>query len=386
MAAIAARAPGFAGMFWDSAGGLVVRTTAAADPFAVHQAVATPIVSRRFRGVLDAVAEGRVQLRADAAWDFQSLLAWRETLGPTMAQNGATYSSVDEVRNGIRIGLVTPEAESPIRDAARSMSIPSGALLFEPGQPLEQLTDLRDRFRPAPGGVQIERLGGPDGGCTVGANVVTDVGAGFLTASHCTYWFWQLDGIAFYQNNNGSQSDFVGWEGSDPDPFTGYAFCRGFAFCRYSDAAFIGYEGDFGEQGYLARTTGLGSITIDFWHPRFTVSEEGGWPLAGTEITKMGRTTGWTSGEVTETCVDIAIAEYPGGLYLCQFETDAFADRGDSGGPFFTWPLYDDDVALQGLVTGRRTIGQYFVSSYFSSWIYVALEIGADVGVLTAVR
>jgi hypothetical protein len=67
-------------------------------------------------------------------------------------------------------------------------------------------------------------------------------------------------------------------------------------------------------------------------------------------------------------------------IHLCQFVTDAYANSGDSGGPVFTWPSGSEAVLEGILVGGNRT------SMFFSSWTYVALEIGADVGVLTAVK
>jgi hypothetical protein len=117
-------------------------------------------------------------------------------------------------------------------------------------------------------------------------------------------------------------------------------------------------------------------------------AEEGGWLLVGTRIDKMGRTTGWTWGEVTETCVDIPdwFVEYygPGTSLLCQTEANYNSDPGDSGAPVFTWPLYGDEVTLRGIHVGRYTREDGWVRRLFSDWTWIAFEIGAAVGPLTA--
>lgn len=133
MATIAARAPGFAGMFWDSTGQLVITTTADASPSAVVAAVGDPDIARRFHGVRDAVVEGRIRLTEDAQFDFASLMRWRDSLRHTLSQGGVNYYSIDEAHNSIRIGSRTAGAEDRIRNAALQLSVPASALAFERG-------------------------------------------------------------------------------------------------------------------------------------------------------------------------------------------------------------------------------------------------------------
>lgn len=376
-ASIADRAPGFAGLFWDSAGRLVIKTTTEADPAVIRDTVSDDETARRFRDVPRALQEGRIRLTADALYDFRQLMDWREALRPALATTGVVHSSIDEVRNSIRIGISSATVEDQVRRAAVALGIPADAVSFEAGEAFQPLTDLQDRFRPMPGGVQV--AGWQEGTCTNGANVLTDVGIGFITASHCTATFWDLDQVTFYQPIWGDASNYVGWEWSDPDPFTG-GLCDGYDACRYSDAAFIRIVGSgVAEHGYIARTTS-GSIDINLQHPRFTIVSEGGWPLENAEIHKVGRTSGLTSGYVTDTCVDIPHVVVEGWVHLCQFVTDVYADYGDSGGPVFTWPS-GSDVVLEGILVGGNA-----TSMFFSSWTYVVLEIGADVGTLTAVQ
>jgi hypothetical protein len=102
MAAIAARAPGFAGMLWDVFGRLIIRTTPDADPGAVVAAVADPDIARHFRGVHDAIVEGRFEVRLDAAFDFRTLMSFRDSLRPALMQGGMNAISIDEARNTVQ--------------------------------------------------------------------------------------------------------------------------------------------------------------------------------------------------------------------------------------------------------------------------------------------
>jgi hypothetical protein len=83
MLAVAVRAPGFAGMLWDSTSRLVIRTIPDADPSAVLAAIGDPGIRRRFRGVHDAVHGNRFVVVADAAFDFRMLADLRDSLRKT---------------------------------------------------------------------------------------------------------------------------------------------------------------------------------------------------------------------------------------------------------------------------------------------------------------
>jgi hypothetical protein len=384
MAAIAARAPGFAGMLWDVFGRLIIRTTPDADPGAVVAAIADPDIARHFRGVHDAIVEGRFEVRLDAAFDFRTLMSFRDSLRPALMQGGMNAISIDEARNTVQIGTTSSDAEATIRDAALRLLIPPTVLVFEIDSGLRRQTSLRDSFRPVPAGVQVNT---PYSRCTVGPNVITVYGSGFVTASHCTEIPWQTDSVNFFYFDL-EPADLVGFDFADPTPSELGRVCDPYDRCRLSDAAFILYDYSlWAELGRIARTEELGSTTIDIWHPRFVIAGEGGWLLTGARVNMirvnmMGKNSGWTAGEVTETCVDFVgyfdpPLDPPTTVLLCQTKADYESQDGDSGGPVFTWDFSGEEVTLEGIhVAGTGEPG-YWYRAWFSPWVSVAFELGA---------
>lgn len=87
--------------------------------------------------------------------------------------------------------------------------------------------------------------------------------------------------------------------------------------------------------------------------------------LVGMDVDKVGEWTGWTSGEIKNTCVDRA-HDYGGGLtgmIICGMETDYYASGGDSGAPVFEY-LFQNYVALLGVHTSTNpTTGRRFFST-----------------------
>jgi hypothetical protein len=373
-------------MFWDSAGRLIIRTTRDADPSAVVAAIGDPDIARRFRGVHDAIAESRFDVMPDAAFDFRTLMSVRNSLLPALMQGGVSAISIDEARNTVQIGTTSADAEARIRDAALGLLIPTMALAFESDSGFRKQTSLRDRFRPIPGGVQANTVFWR---CTVGPNVMTAYGSGFVTASHCTEIPWRADSLNFFQPNV-EWGDLVGFDFADPTPSELGRVCDPYDRCRLSDAAFIRYDYSlWAELGRIARTEELGSTTIDVWHPRFVITDEGGWLLTGAHVNMMGKNRGWTAGEVTETCVDWvgyfdARLDPLTTVLLCQTKADYESEDGDSGGPVFSWDFSGEEVTLEGVhVAGKGKPG-YWYRAWFSPWVSVAFELGAVLPGFTA--
>lgn len=154
-----------------------------------------------------------------------------------------------------------------------------------------------------------------------------------VTNSHCTDRFGDgPDGSRIYQPLSGTSSDFLGLELKDKPLFQcGPTYPE----CRYSDAALIEYaDASDWQIGTIARTTGLGSTTIDDVNFQFFITAEMAEPpYYGQVLDRVGRTSGWASGAVNSTCQDIT--NTLGIRLLCQDATDAEHDVGDSGGPVF---------------------------------------------------
>lgn len=102
-----------------------------------------------------------------------------------------------------------------------------------------------------------------------------------------------------------------------------------------------------------SRGTASGSITIDSANPRFNIIGEAAYPVAGGTLQKIGRTTGWTYGQVTNTCADTNVSGSNITL-LCQDYVRAGVGPGDSGSPVFAWNG-GSDITLYGLLWGGGT-------------------------------
>jgi hypothetical protein len=123
--------------------------------------------------------------------------------------------------------------------------------------------------------------------------------------------------------------------------------------------------------GYIARTQGSGtlsgSIVLDGVHPQFRINSTIlSYPSRGEVYDKMGSTTGWTWGGVTEPCWDVPLLGTDIFL-LCQARVESgAAASGDSGGPVFSLQHHPHEVAFAGILWAGTNIsgGSYFVFSH----------------------
>ena len=101
-------------------------------------------------------------------------------------------------------------------------------------------------------------------------------------------------------------------------------------FARYYDSALSAL-------GFVARTEYRGRVTgsINVVSTPFEVVRTG-YAWMGSEVNKVGRTTGWTYGRVIGTCVDVDVNRSNVTLF-CQTIANAGARVGDSGSPVFRW-------------------------------------------------
>ena len=134
--------------------------------------------------------------------------------------------------------------------------------------------------------------------------------------------------------------------------------------CRSSDANFSDSNGPRSVTiGRIARTTGLNSLTIDSANPTFTITAEGV-ANVGATADKVGRTTGWTRGTVSNTCVNTGVSGSTIVL-LCQTFVTAsgvIVQGGDSGSPVFATGSGNNVTLLGGLWGGNQS-GTQFVYS-----------------------
>jgi hypothetical protein len=155
--------------------------------------------------------------------------------------------------------------------------------------------------------------------------------------------------------------EFIGHEIADPSFFRGNNCPKG-KKCRYSDANFS--EGASGVNlalGMIAKTTGPnnGSLTLN---GSFQITGEASASVRDT-ANKVGRTTGWTQGPVTRTCVDTGQSG-SNVVMLCQDFVESNAQivgSGDSGSPVFR--IDNNGVSLLGTLWGGNSAGTLLVYS-----------------------
>jgi hypothetical protein len=219
---------------------------------------------------------------------------------------------------------------------------------------------LRDAMRPTAGGLQIWRLTSPTSAsvCTLGFNVRAPGTSmqGLVTNSHCTITQGEASGTLWAQKPLVLPHETIATEAHDAPFFscqyTGYR-------CRYSAAAGGVYSpGVESSHGRIFRTHTMGTdaaatLEIDHANPQFVITEEKAFPLVGDVLNKVGRTSGWTSGSVSQTCIDTGVSgTSPPIAMLCQDRVVAYSAGGDSGSPVFERIGTGNNVRLVGILWG----------------------------------
>lgn len=350
--------PGFAGISFDTDGRATIHVTDVERP--------APGV----RDLLRATAGARL---APARYDFRELARFKRQARPLLDVEGAVYVDLDEAGNRIRIAIDRGDAfltRLDVEGRLAAHGLPADAVEIVEVEPIRPLITLRERFRPAPAGVQIYFSGFV---CTLGANVFRGGVFGFITNSHCTNTQGGVESTRYYQHN--TTGGAVATETADPGYFTGGA-CPANRRCRYSDSSFARYDtSSIGQFARIARTTSrssssAGSITVSTTNPRFIINARANFPVGGEQLNKVGRTSGWTYGTVSSTCVDTNVSG-TNITQLCQDHVVAYSAGGDSGSPVFRW-TGTSNATFYGLMWGGG--GGTFV---FSALENIESELGA---------
>ena len=321
-----------------------------------------------------------VNLAAQGGQD--RLASWFAQASPeVLALPGAVFADHDERANKLVFGVHNAAAMSGIRVALARLGVPSSAYEMQVTEPIYQMATLRDVFRPTQAGIQIhfgQYL------CTMGFNVAHTAGRSFITNSHCTNQQGGVEGTQYYQPSSGVDGTVIATEAADPTYFRGGVCPRG-KKCRYSDASRALYaSGVASNQGDILKTTGAnnGSLTVA---GVFTVSSQDNTTTSfalGTVVNKVGRTTGWTQGEVTRTCVHTAVSG-SNIAQLCQtFVSNPggaiVVGSGDSGSPVFRITS-GDNVQLVGILWGGSSDNRTFIYSPLK-------QIRDELGAVTATK
>jgi len=356
---VAQAVPGFAGYFLDARGRPTVYLTDASQRPAAEQALAGWLSSRGF-------AAASLQVRK-ARYDWNQLHAWYNQVWTTaLSVSGAVFSDVDEGNNRLRFGGADLGAVSTITAAVAAAGVPNDAFVVEQAAPIALRANLQtSRVRPVIGGYQINFLnaGGVVGVsllCTLGFNAISEAppftpNRSYVTNAHCTGTSGDtaLNPMDHYQPLQDSDGDrmvnvenFIGSEVDDPST-TITLDCVGLLDdaprapgpCRWSDAARGEYAADVPfKLGQIARPAAFdpvqGTLEVDPANPFFRIVKEQPYAVLGETVNKVGRTTGWTGGKVTGTCIDFITDDHF--IRRCNATVAAGSAGGDSGSPVFT--------------------------------------------------
>jgi hypothetical protein len=347
-AAIAKQVPAFGGMFIDEQDNLAIYLT----DLSPSVVIAAEAAIRDVFGADEHLLQRSMRM-LQGQYGFLQLKAWYDRMAPkVLALPGVVLTDIDEAKNRLAIGMETLGIQSQVESLLARLGIPLEAVNIEETKPVE--FELRNRRRPLVGGLQINFSSWI---CTLGVIAIRQGVQGFVTNSHCTNIQGGVEGTVYHQPLASGITNRVGLEIADPRYFTGWP-CPSGRRCRYSDSAFVRVPHPSGpatsvNRGYIARTP-YGSYTWD-GISRYRITSEllSGSPLVGTPVTKVGRTTGRTSGTVTRACVSINVLNTNITL-LCQNQASYSSSPGDSGSPVFriTNSPSTNDVRIIGIHWG----------------------------------
>ena len=344
-------------MFYDANGKLNVYMTRESrlSPQASQQIIEQVRASVQARQVFAPLASDINII--EGAHDFTALAELRGRMGGVFGVSGVVYTDIDEANNRVRVGVLGGTSAAEVQAALAQAGIPAGAVSVEVTEAIMPLATLRDARDPLGGGLQIWRFTPPSTAniCTLGFNVRTVPNDGeryFFTNSHCTADRGTVDGTAFRQGPLSLATRTVADEVADPPFFT----CQYTGYrCRYSDAALAKYRPEYEEVklGLIYQTTGANNGSLETVEKNFTITDEKQFPVLGDAVNKVGRTTGWTSGQVIGTCIDTGVAGGgPPTVMLCQDWVSATSAGGDSGSPIFQLNGVKQEVTLFGILWG----------------------------------
>lgn len=390
---LAQEIPGFGGMFYDGDGRLNVFV--AGDQS--NRAAVTRALTNRVAGGLQVLAKvsggvDRMVVR-DGEYDFAQLSRWHGQMRQVLGLDGVVFTDIDETRNRLRVGVDADAMVAPIQVALERFEVPTEAVDIEVTEPVVPLTGstLQQRVQPFGGGLQLvfpNPMPGFVSLCTLGFNILHPAPGRrqsyFVTNSHCTLQHSVVDNTPYYQQPVAALNPklLIAIEVQDPPFLTDPLLCPyaviGFV-CRYSDAAIARYVtprtavrfASIYRTEFFGTGAAAGSVDIGGDNPKFfDITDEEPFPLGGEVLDKMGRTTGWTRGPVTNTCVDVAVSGTNIAM-LCQDFVQAAVGGGDSGSPVFQQVEHSKNARLYGILWGGA--GSSYV---FSAMENIHFELG----------
>jgi hypothetical protein len=360
--------PGFGGLFLNRDGTPTVYLTRGASRAPAERLLAGYLAARGISTAAIHVAEAR--------YGWKQLERWQESATvEALAAPGAVFVDNDETTNRVLVGVENLGAMGQVRAALARLGIPDDAVIVQRADPIHQVATLQNVVdRPVRAGVQINF---PGFLCSVGFNATSGTQKSFVTASHCTTTQGGVENTPYWQPLQSVDPTQIATEVADPVYVRNGPGCPRGRKCRYSDASRAAYiNGANQALRLIAQTSGPnnGSLTIT---GSFSITADdcgttGGCLAVGTIVNKVGRTTGWTAGNITNTCVNTGVSG-SNIVQLCQTFVSAGVGGGDSGSDVFQITS-GSNVKLAGVLWGGNSGGTQFVFSPFGN---VTRELGA---------
>lgn len=295
-----------------------------------------------------------------------------EVLREVMALQRTVFGGADG-SGRLVIGVENAGVATAVENVLKRFAIAPSGYRVEIAEPIHFASDnLRSAHRPTKGGLQIHW---DSYVCTLGFNVDHAGGRSFITNSHCSGRQGTTGTTAYYQPSSSAEPSPIAIEADDPGYFKG-GQCSNGKVCRYSDAARALYQSGIASNAEIARTTGVNNGELSVAGV-FEVSgqDNSSTTFSGT-VNKVGRTTGWTAGVVTNSCVTVNVSGSNIQL-LCQTIVEngdaVIVQGGDSGSPVFR-TTSGGSAQLLGILWGGNSSGSLFVFSPLKS---IQDELGA---------
>ncbi len=343
---VALSAPTFAGAVFDAEGVLHVRILGV--PELEPSTRSTILEKLEALEILDKTGDSKKRVvfeEAKSEYSWFEILDYRAGMRDVLALPDVTYLDADESCGCVSVGIANESVRKSVDEFVARAGVPPKAVQTVIAPYYERYQAVTDTFRPMVGGTQIKNDAGPfafigfSDICTMTAVALRSGIAGIVTNSHCTRVQGGVEATSFYQNGRTPFSlDYVAHESADP-PWTMSAGCPTGRLCRRSDSAFavIDIGNQNGSLGVVARPTSLCTVgpcptTMPSATSAIALTGLSAPPLVGAFVTKVGRTTGWTGGLVTATCID---TPQLGSVFtvLCQTAAALTSAGGDSGAP-----------------------------------------------------
>lgn len=307
------------------------------------------------------------ELRVDGSQlpgQAQQRAQWFAAASPeVMELADAVYAADDPATGQLVFGIEHPRSHAAVRAVMARRGVPTSAYRIETASPIHYMTTtLRTEHRPTVGGIQIHWSNYV---CTLGFNVDHANGRSFITNSHCTEQQGTTGTTAYYQPVSSTSPTAIAIEAHDP-AYGSLPGCSRSKKCRYSDAARALYQTETGSsRGVIAKTTGENNGSIDVSGSFSIGAQDNSTTQFSGKMHKVGRTTGWSSGNVTNTCATVNVSGSNIQL-LCQTIVQnsgvKIVGGGDSGSPVFQLGS-NDSVTLVGILWGGNNAGDLFVFS-----------------------